>query len=152
MNSKIKSFFQIFLPLLLGGFISFLIRNHMDYDSFAKPPFSPPAIVFPIAWTILYLLMGISYYLYAKNKENDSSLSFLYYLQLAVNLIWPILFFNFRFFFFSIIWIILLVILVFIYIRRLFHEDYPLSAYLFIPYFIWLLLATYLNIGVYLLN
>lgn len=151
MKQKIKRFFTIFGPLILGGIVSFLIKNHMNYESIIQPPFSPPSIVFPIVWSILYLLMGISYHLVSKNSQ-DESISILYKLQLGINLIWPILFFNFKWYFFSILWIFLLDIVVWLYFQKLFSSNYKISAYLLIPYLIWLVIATYLNIGVYLLN
>ena len=64
MNNKIKSIFQLFLPVVLGSLIGLLISNYIDYNTLIKPPLAPPKLLFPIAWTIIYLLMGISYYLY----------------------------------------------------------------------------------------
>lgn len=151
MKQKIKRFFNIFGPLILGGIVAFVIKDHMNYESIIQPPFSPPSIVFPIVWSILYLLMGISYDLVSKNSQNES-ISFLYKLQLGINLIWPVLFFNFKWYFFSILWIFLLDIVVWLYYRKLLSLNYKKSAYLLIPYLIWLVIATYLNIGVYLLN
>lgn len=151
MNQKFKNALRLFLPLTLGGIISFLIRDKMDFSHVAQPPLSPPGIVFPIVWTILYLMIGFSYYLYRK-KATDNVTTLLYYLQLSVNLIWPILFFNFRLFFFSIVWIILLIVLVILYFKELYVGNHKISAYLLIPYILWLFLATYLNIGIYLLN
>ena len=151
MKDKLSSFFKIFGPLILGGIVAFVIKDYMNYSDLVQPPLSPPSIVFPIVWTILYLLMGISYYLFSK-ENRDSSISFLYKLQLGINLIWPILFFNFRWYFFSILWILLLVVCVWMYFKKLWNGNYKRSAYLLIPYLIWLMIATYLNIGVYLLN
>ena len=152
MNEKLRNAIRILLPVILAGFVSLLIKDNMDYDSLIKPAFAPPAIVFPIVWTILYLLIGFSYYLFRKEDVFSSDIRKLYYFQLGVNLIWPILFFKFRLFFFSILWIVLLLSLVILYFKSLLENKYKISAYLLIPFLIWLIIATYLNIAVYLLN
>ena len=72
MKEKIFHFFQIFSPLILGSLVGFVIKDFMDYSSLNQPPFAPPGIVFPIAWTVLYLLMGISYYFYRKTDKNSA--------------------------------------------------------------------------------
>ena len=151
MNTKLKNAIRIFLPLILGSLVAFIIKDYMDYSTYVKPFLSPPAIVFPIVWTILYLLMGISYYLYRK-EQDDQGITFLYYTQLFVNLTWPIFFFRLKWWFFSILWIILLFILVLFYIKKMFDVRSKISAYLLIPYLLWIVIATYLNIGIYLLN
>lgn len=148
MNKIIRNLFYLFLPLIIGSFISLIINN--DFTSLNKPFLAPPKIVFPIVWTILYLLMGIAYYLYRK-KDNDSKAIFIYYLQLIVNALWSIIFFNLKWRFISIIWIILLLFLV-ITFMNLISDKEKISFYLFIPYFLWLIFATYLNIGFYILN
>ncbi len=150
MKTKIKHFLQLFLPLIAGSLIGLIIKNTMDYTSLIQPPLAPPAILFPIAWTILYLLLGIAYFLYRKNLANPKSI-FLYYLQLIFNLLWPIIFFTLKLRLFSIFWIILLLGFV-LFLIKSWKEETKLSAYLLIPYFIWLIFATYLNIGIYILN
>lgn len=141
-----KKLITIFLPLILGGIVGFL-TNIDIYSEYTNPPLSPPGIVFPIVWSVLYLLMGISYEISSKNKE----IKFFYYLQLIFNYLWTFIFFTFKLKFLAIIWIIILVILV-IYMIKAFYKDNKLSAYLQIPYLIWLLFATYLTIGIYILN
>ena len=150
MQEKIKRFFQIFLPLILGSIVGFLISGSMDFQSLQKPPLAPPGIVFPIAWTILYLLMGISYYLYRKQEEFDFT-SKIHYIQLAVNLLWPIFFIVLKVRLFSIFWILLLFVLV-LFLTFLYYQKKKVSAYLLIPYLLWICFATYLNIGIYILN
>ena len=147
MKEKIIKSLQLFTPLILGGLIGFIINSSMDYTSLNQPPLSPPSIIFPIVWSILYLLMGISYFLYRKEYKKN----YLYYLQLVVNLIWPILFFTLKLRFFSIIWIIILAYLIYRLIIE-WKDKKRISAYLLIPYLIWTIFATYLNIGVFLLN
>ena len=112
MNSKIKNFFRLFLPIIIGGIVGFLIKDYIDYEYINKPPLAPPKIFFPIAWSIIYLLMGISYYLFRKEHE-DALTTIVYYIQLFINALWSIVFFIFKWRFFSILWIILLDIFVF---------------------------------------
>lgn len=151
MKNKLKKFFQIFLPLIIGGLVSIIIKNKIDYLKLIKPPFAPPKILFPIAWSIIYLLMGISY-----KKLNDTATptnkeKAIYYLQLTVNALWSIIFFYFKLRLLSCFWIILLIFLV-LWMLILFYHKNKNSSYLNIPYFIWILFATYLTVGIYILN
>lgn len=151
MPKIIRSIFYLFFPLFIGGIISFFIRNSIDYTSLIQPPLAPPKVLFPIAWTILYLFMGISYFVY-KKQENDEDLDkIVYYLQLFVNAMWSLLFFLWKLRFFSILWILFLDILVLLCIF-LFYKKSKVSGYLLIPYLLWILFATYLTIGIYILN
>ena len=150
MKEKIFHFFQIFSPLILGSLVGFVIKDFMDYSSLNQPPFAPPGIVFPIAWTALYLLMGISYYFYRKTDKN-STLIILYYIQLFLNLTWTFIFFVFKMHFLAIVWILVIILLVF-YLIKQFWNIKKESAYLLIPYLLWLLFAMYLTIGIFLLN
>lgn len=146
----LKTLFYIFFPLLVGTLVGIATRPYIEYNTLNKPIFSPPSIVFPIVWSILYLLIGISYYLF-KRKDDDFKTTYVYYLQLFVNYLWSFIFFVFQYYFFSIIWIILLDVLVVI-LFILYLKKSKVSAYLIIPYMIWLLIATYLTIGIYILN
>lgn len=153
MNKKnilINSFY-LFFPLIIGGIVGILISNHIDYNTLVKPPLSPPGIFFPIIWSIIYLLMGISYFILKKNGNTNIIISSVYYLQLFVNALWSIIFFILKWRFISIIWIILLDILVIVMIYLFYQKD-KISGYLNIPYLIWSLFATYLTIGIYILN
>lgn len=151
MKKIITSIFYLFIPLAIGGFVAFLIRNSIDYTSLVQPVLAPPKILFPIAWTIIYLLMGISYYFYKKDYEENGLLEVIYYLQLLVNALWSILFFLWKARFFSILWILLLDILV-LFLITLFWNKKKISALLNLPYLVWILFATYLTIGIYVLN
>ena len=124
-----------------------LIVNSNGYGNLVQPPLAPPGILFPIVWSILYLLMGLSYTLVDKSKD----IKFIYYLQLAFNYLWSFIFFVFKMRFLAIIWIIILIVLVIIMISKFYHSN-KLAGYLQLPYLIWLLFALYLSIGVYLLN
>lgn len=151
MKKIFTSLFYLFLPLILGGIIAFLIKDSINYATLIKPVLAPPKILFPIAWTIIYLLMGISYFLYKKEYQENGLVNILYYLQLFVNLLWSIIFFLWKARFLAIVWIILLDILVFILVYLFYHRK-KVSAYLNIPYLLWILFATYLTIGIYILN
>lgn len=150
MKEKIINALQIFTPLILGSVTGILIKNAIDFQNLIKPPLAPPSFIFPIAWTILYFLMGVSYYLY-KKEYNNTKINILYYLQLFFNLSWTIFFFILKWRLFSIFWILLLIFFVFKLILNL-KKEKKISAYLLVPYFLWLIFATYLNIGIYLLN
>ena len=148
MKKFIINAYYILLPIILGSLVGFLIKDYMDYQMLLKPPLSPPKIVFPIAWSIIYLLMGLAYFFY-KRKTDDKN--YIYYIQLIVNLFWSIIFFVFKWRFVSILWIVLLDILVILTMKK-FKEYSKVSVYLFIPYLLWILFATYLTIGIFILN
>lgn len=123
------------------------------YESFLLPAFSPPSWIFGIIWPILYLLMGISVYIiYNILQTNQSKRAiYFYWVQLILNFTWPIMFFRFNAIIVSVFIILLLDIIVFITIV-LFYKINKIAGYLLIPYIIWLLFATYLNIGIAFLN
>ena len=129
----------------MGAIVDLIINPFMDYQDLNRPPLSPPGITFPIVWTILYIIMGYSFY--KQNEQNKT----IYYTQLVVNGLWSIFFFVFKWYLFSFIWIILLILLVFIMIKE-FYKVNKLSGLINIPYLIWLIFAAYLSFGVYLLN
>ena len=141
----------IALPLLSGAAIGLLTSGSMDFDMLKKPPLSPPAILFPIVWTILYVLMGVSYGLVKDRSTPDSTDSLVYYLQLGVNLLWPVAFFVLKWRLFAFFWLLLLDVLVVIMALRFCRKD-KTAGRLQIPYTIWVLFATYLNFGVWILN
>ena len=147
----IKRIIYSLLPIVGGVLVGLIISGYMNYGDMVKPPLSPPSYIFPIVWTILYILMGISYFIATKGKENDKDLNQIYILQLLVNFFWPIIFFVLGMYFTAFLWIILLIILVIVMIKELLKNN-KISGYLQIPYLIWLLFATYLNIGIFLLN
>lgn len=142
MKNLIKN---ILIPVIMGGIVGLIISPFMNYQNLNKPPLSPPGIVFPIVWTILYIIMGYSFY---KQKEQNKTI---YYTQLIANGLWSIIFFIFKWYLLAFIWIILLIILVIIMIYK-FYKENKLSGLINIPYLIWLFFALYLSFGVYLLN
>lgn len=143
------------LPLAVGGLSAFLTKNSMEaFAALNQPPLSPPGWVFPVAWTILYSLMGLACYLVYTapgHKDKAQSALKLYGLQLAVNFIWPLLFFRFGLYGFAFFWLLLLWLLVYR-TKREFAAISPLAGKLMLPYLLWLTFAAYLNLGVALLN
>ena len=142
MKKLIKN---ILIPVIMGGIVGLIISPFMNYNNLNKPSLSPPGIVFPIVWTILYIIMGYSFY--KQNEQNKT----IYYTQLIVNGLWSIIFFIFEWYLISTIWIILLIILVTIMIYK-FYKENKIAGLINIPYLIWLFFALYLSFGVYLLN
>lgn len=147
MNNKSNKLFYIFLPLILGSIIGLLVNDYSFYTKLYRPILSPPKILFPIVWSIIYILMGISYKIY---KEENNAFK-LYYIQLFVNVIWVIIFFKLKLLLLSLLWIILLDILIIMLLIKYYKKN-KLCFYLNIPYLIWNLFATYLMFGIYLLN
>jgi tryptophan-rich sensory protein len=151
MKKILLSIFRICLPIFIGSIIGLIISNNINYTNLIKPPLSPPKIIFPIAWTIIYILMGISYYIYRKDNYYNNKDIFIYYLQLFINSLWSIIFFIWKLRLLAVIWIIILLFVV-ILLLKIFYQNNKLSFYLNIPYLIWIIFATYLTIGIYILN
>lgn len=157
MWKKIKPYvISVLIALAVGGLSALLTKGNMDiYDQIVKPKLAPPGFIFPIVWSILFVLMGISsaiVYIKAKQELTVQKTGLgVYALQLVVNFFWSILFFNFQAFLFSFLWLILLWILIVIMIVR-FYKLSPLAAYLQIPYLAWVTFAGYLNLMIYMLN
>lgn len=144
----------IAIPLAVGGLSAFLTRNSMEsFDNLTKPPLSPPGWLFPIVWSILFVLMGIaSYLVLVSNKPARSKTALTVYgIQLAMNFFWSIIFFNFEMYLFAFFWLIALWILIIV-TTVLFWRINKNAGYLMLPYLIWVTFAAYLNFGIYLLN
>lgn len=150
---KIKELLIFVFGTLGLGFLSSIFVNNNSYGEFIKPDFSPPSIAFPIAWTILYILMGVSSYIVYMEKDNIKTKEaiYLYAIQLIVNIIWPVLFFTFEFRLFAFLWLILLFVLVVVMSVK-FYRIKPIAGLLQIPYILWLIFAGILNYSVYILN
>ena len=143
---------SILISLGVGILSAILTMGNMNIYSEINTIIEPPKILFPIVWTILYILMGISSYrIYKSNNRNTKDSLIIYLCQLIINFFWSIIFFNFRNFLLSFIWIIALDILVVIMIYHFYKIDKK-SAYLQIPYLLWLLFATFLTYQIYILN
>ena len=143
----------VFSPLVLGFLISIPLDIPEKYALLQKPPLSPPPILFPIVWTILYLLMGIgSYTVYKSNTDIPTSEPFTpYIIQLLFNLLWTPVFFGFRNYLLgSIISLLIIVFLIWTIIE--FYRVNKFSAYIQIPYLLWSIFASYLSFGILFLN
>lgn len=153
VNSK-KLLVCIAVPLAVGGLSALTVLNGFkEYAALDKPIHSPAPWVFPAVWTLLYILMGISSYLVIENSCDGVKKQALtvYAVGLAVNFLWPILFFRLKAYFFSFIWLIVLLVLV-IAVTMLFYRSSKTAGFLQIPYILWLCFAGYFNLAVYLLN
>lgn len=149
---KIKIYAKsIAIPVVIGAIIGFTISKGIDYNVLIKPKFAPPSIAFPIVWSILYIIMGISYGILKSNDLTDKDIDSIYYIQLFFNEMWSIFFFLFKWRLFSFLWLIILDVLVLIMIYR-FYKKNKVAGLLQIPYMLWILFASYLNIAIYLLN
>lgn len=135
-NDYKKLILYIVIPLLLGGIVGFITsKESMNYNGIVDE------WVFPIVWSILYILMGISSYIVRNNKELMS----IYKVNLVINLLWPIIFFTLNFKVFGFFWILLLILVVG-YMMYKFYNKNKISAYLLIPYLLWLIFASILNL------
>ncbi|MBE5964676.1 MAG: tryptophan-rich sensory protein [Lachnospira sp.] len=145
----------IALPLVVGIISALFTMNSMKaFEMLNKPVLSPPGWLFPVVWTILYILMGISSYLIynssASQKEKSEALT-VYLIQLALNFLWPTFFFTFSWYWYSLIWLLVLWVAVAIMILKFYKISKP-AAYLNIPYIIWLTFAAYLNYAIAVMN
>jgi tryptophan-rich sensory protein len=154
MNIKKDEFaIAVLLPLAVGTVAGYLTRGaQMMFSIVDKPPLSPPGWLFPVVWTILYVLMGIaSYIIYQQGNDREDvkeALTF-YLVQLAFNFFWTIIFFNLEWYLFAFFWLIVLWGLILITILK-FNKISRAAAYLMIPYLVWVTFAGYLNLGIYL--
>lgn len=144
---------NIAISLGIGGLSAFFTMNSMDiYQNINRPKLAPPGYIFPIVWTILYVLMGISSYLiHRSNHKNKETALIIYYFQLLINFSWPIFFFNYQNFLFALAILFILNILVIILIKVTYSINH-LASYLLIPYLIWILFALYLNFWIFIHN
>lgn len=150
--TKVRTYARaISIPVILGALVGIITSGFMDYEELQRPILAPPSWLFPIVWTILYTLMGVSYGRLESNGKLTPEAKAIYYAQLITNLIWPVFFFVFEWRLFSFLWIILLLFLV-VKMIMIFYKEDKLAGLLQIPYLIWLIFATYLNLATYLLN
>lgn len=145
----------VITPLLIGIASAILTKDMMvAYGDLNKPMFAPPTMLFPIAWTILYLLMGIgAAIIYSKEdyNENRSTGLTLHMTQLILNFFWSIIFFNMGKYYFAFVWLVILWLVVFSMISN--YKKISKTAYLLnVPYIVWLTFAGYLNLATAILN
>lgn len=144
------------IPLLVGGLSAFLTKDSIrSYEEMNKPPLSPPGIVFPIVWTILYILMGISMYLIVTDdsigKEERKGIYIAYGVQLLLNFIWTPVFFVFSNYFLASVILALLIGFVWRWFVAMVTKN-RVAGLLQIPYLIWCAFAFYLNVATVGLN
>lgn len=154
MTIKLKTLIkQLLISLGVGGLAALLTRGNMDlFETINKPSFSPPAILFPIVWTILYILMGISAYMIAEDTSKEAvNARRLYAAQLFFNFFWSLIFFNGQWYLAAFIWLVVLWSLIFLWILSLMKVKI-LAGVLQIPYLLWVTFAGWLNLAIWLLN
>ena len=157
MWRKVKPYIiSITISLVVGILSALLTKDSMDvYQIINKPPLNPPMILFPVVWTILFVLMGISSAIVYKKRQANKTEAYgalrIYGIQLVVNFFWSIIFCNMKAYLFAFIWLLLLWGLIITMIIKFKNIDL-LAAYLQIPYFFWVTFAGYLNIMIYILN
>ena len=142
------------LALLVGGLSSVITQGEMEaFSALRQPPLSPPGWVFPVAWTILYLLMGIGMAIVWRKSDGERRRRAItiWSVQLAANFLWPLLFFLWQLRLLSLVWLAVLLILV-ANMTSEFEKTSVNAARMQIPYLLWLLFAAYLNLGVWILN
>jgi tryptophan-rich sensory protein len=157
MWQKVKIYgVSIAIPLAVGGLAAFLTRNSMDiYEKINQPFLAPPSWVFPVVWTVLYVLMGVSaamIYDDEKASVDDKKHALrLYGINLAVNFLWSIIFFNLGAFLAAFLWLMLLIFVI-MRMTAAFYKIKPIAAYLQVPYVVWCCFATYLTASIWLMN
>ncbi len=154
-NRKLSLFVCIAIPLLVGGLSALVTRSEMEkYATLNQPPLSPPGWLFPIVWTVLFVLMGIASYLVLR-RDPDSlvvrNALKLYGIQLVFNFVWSVLFFNLGMFYLAFAWLVLLWVLILVTLLQ-FRRIAPAAGWLMLPYLLWVTFAGYLNLAVAMLN
>lgn len=141
------------IPLGVGALAGILTKDSMmQFSLLNRPPLSPPGWLFPVVWTVLFLLMGYASYLVSRSDSVQKRPTLiLYAIQLIVNFFWSIFFFNFEWYLFSFFWLVLLWVLILLTIRA-FWRISPTAAILLIPYLLWVTFAGYLNLAIWLIN
>ena len=147
---------SILIALGVGGLSALLTIGNMNlYEETVTPVLSPPSILFPIVWTVLYTLMGISAAMIFNTSKAPATKRaealYTYLISLAVNFFWSIIFFNLRMYFLAFIWLVLLWVLILKTILE-YRQINKSAAYLQIPYLIWVTFAGYLTFAIFMLN
>ena len=142
-----KLLFYILIPLISGAIVGIITSGDMkSYNGFV------PGWIFPVVWSILYILMGISsYFIYISHDPKRENALIVYSFQLFINFCWPLFFFNLHNYFLSLMILIALILTV-IYMLIIFKKINPKSFYLNIPYILWLFFALYLNFMIFINN
>lgn len=145
----------IAIPLIVGGLSGIITSGAMDsFNSLEQPPLSPPSWLFPVVWTVLFVLMGIASYfaLMSRGEQRDITSAVIFYgIQLVFNFLWSIFFFNLGFLWFAFVWLAALWILILITAAKFYSLSHA-AGYLMIPYILWVSFAGYLNFAIAYLN
>lgn len=153
MKKRNSYIFFIAVSLLTGALSALITRSNMNlFGKIIQPALTPPSVVFPVVWTILFTLMGISAARIFITNEYKWNVSLtIWAAQLAVNFLWSIIFFNFQAFLFAFLWLLLLWALIITMIILFYQED-KFASILQVPYLLWVTFAGYLTLSIYLLN
>ena len=145
--------FSILLALTVGGLSALSTAGNMNiYDKINTPPLSPPGWLFPVVWTILYILMGVSAgMIFTSDSPKKDDALFIYAISLVLNFSWSIFFFNMQSFIIAFIILVALWLSIILTIIK-YHKISPVSAWLQLPYLVWVTFAGYLNFAIILLN
>lgn len=140
------------IPLAVGGLSAWITKDGMKaFETVNQPPLTPPMWLFPVVWSILFVLMGIASYLVVMQKGEDTKALTLYTVQLIFNFFWSIWFFNLGWYLFAFLWLVALWILIIATTVAFYRISKP-AAWLMLPYLVWVAFAGYLNLGVWWLN
>ena len=143
------------IPLLEGGLSALLTKNTMaNFEMLNQPALTPPPELFPVVWTILFILMGIASYLVYESDANANMINSalrLYAIQLIMNFCWSIVFFNLGWYLFAFVWLILLWLVILV-TTWMFYKISKPAAYMMVPYVLWVTFAAYLNFMIWRLN
>lgn len=156
---SIPLFFTCTFGTLLLGMLSGLFSgSRAGYSSLVLPPLTPPDKVFPVVWSILYVMIGLSLFFILQKcavtetlAQEKKTASTLWFIQMGFNLLWPFAFFTFKLYIFSFLWLAILVTVNFALIIYAFRVS-RIAGWLLIPYEAWLLFALYLNLFIAILN
>ncbi|MDD3411631.1 MAG: tryptophan-rich sensory protein [Eubacteriales bacterium] len=143
------------IVLVIGGLAAWITNDSFaDFEALRQPPFAPPSWLFPVAWTILYVLMAVGAWM-AQSSDAPPPLRraalWLYGIQLAFNFFWPLFFFKWNLRLFAFAWLLVLLTLA-AFMAWLFRRARPIAGWLQLPYLLWLLFAACLNLAIVLLN
>ena len=151
-NKRSALVISILIPLAIGSLSTLISGNRSMYFLINKPVLSPPAFIFPIVWTVLYVFMGISsYIIYESTSPCKSNALRTYAVQLLLNFFWSIIFFGLSQYFLAFLWLLALIVLIAVMIYQ-FYQISPAASYLQIPYIAWCIFAAYLNFMIYIMN
>ena len=147
------SYARLVIALAVAGISALIGMNEMEeYQSLVQPPLAPPSWLFPVVWTVLFTLMGISAArVYIENNSESKSALWVYGIQLVVNALWTFIYFTLNLRLVAFVWLLFLLALVVIMTIKFWRVD-KTAGYLQLPYIAWLIFAGYLNLATYILN